>query len=97
GDFPAGYICAACQQWVGFGGVHTCAVLASMPATHPADDTERRIRADERRRCMSELESLAQEYVERWAKIVGEDKAKAVAFDIVSCARQLASQHESKE
>jgi len=58
-----------------------------------AVELERRVRADERRRCMSELEVLAQEYVTRWTAIIGEDRAKACAFDILSVARRLASQH----
>lgn len=58
-------------------------------------ELERRVRADERRRCMTELEELAVEYVYRWAKIIGEDRAKACAFDIVSCARRLRSQSDS--
>lgn len=97
GDFPCnGYTCPACQQWVGLGVTHTCQWQYPHTISVPADDTELRIRADERRRCMSELEALAQEYIERWAKIMGEDRAKACAFDIVSCARRLASQSEGK-
>lgn len=60
-----------------------------------AIEFERRIRADERRRCMTEIEELASQYVERWTRILGEDRAKACAFDIVSCARRLRSHSDS--
>lgn len=54
-----------------------------------AVELEKRIRADERRRCISELEALASQYVDRWSRIIGEERAKACAFDIVSCTRSL--------
>ena len=40
---------------------------------------ERRVRADERERCIREIRALAAEYVEKWAPTVGQDQAKADA------------------
>ncbi len=51
--------------------------------------TEAEIRADERAKCIAELEQQANAYVEKWAPILGEDHAKADAFNILVAAKRL--------
>ena len=51
--------------------------------------TEAEIRADERAKCIAELEAQTDAYVEKWSSIIGEDHAKADAFNILVAARRL--------
>lgn len=51
--------------------------------------TEAEIRADERAKCIAELEAQAAAYVEKWTPILGGDHAKADAFNILVAARRL--------
>lgn len=51
--------------------------------------TEDEIRADERERCYAGLRSYAESYVEKWGPIVGEDHAKADAWNILVAARRV--------
>lgn len=52
-------------------------------------EREKLLIIEERRRIAAEIEAAAQAYVERWTPIVGEDRAKAGALDILSIARKL--------
>lgn len=54
-----------------------------------AASLESYIRADERRRCIAQLRTIADEYVEKWTPIIGADRAKACALDIESAAMKL--------
>lgn len=58
-------------------------------------ELEKRIRADERAKCIRELEEQANAYVEKWAPIIGQDHAKADAFNILVAARRLGSLDDS--
>lgn len=51
--------------------------------------SEAEIRVDERARCLQGLEIYAQQYVEKWAPIVGADMAKADAWNILVAARRV--------
>jgi hypothetical protein len=53
--------------------------------------TEAEIRADERAKCVSELETQANAYVEKWSPILGADAAKADAWNLLVAARRLQS------
>ena len=75
---PAAGYCARCHQGYAI-GPHVC------------PDLEESIRAAERAKCAAELAHIAEEHVERWAPIVGEDRAKACALDILSAARKLSN------
>jgi O-succinylbenzoate synthase len=52
---------------------------------------EDEIRADERAKCIRELEAYAQAYVEKWTRInpSAEDQHKADAFNIMVAAASL--------
>lgn len=51
--------------------------------------TEAEIRADERAKCVSELEAQANDYVEKWTPILGADAAKADAWNLLVAASRL--------
>lgn len=53
--------------------------------------TEAEVRADERAKCVSELEAQACEYVEKWTPTLGADAAKADAWNLLVAARRLQS------
>ena len=53
----------------------------------PVDEAA--IRADERAKCVAELEQHASEYVMRMGPIVGWDDAKADGWNILVAARRL--------
>lgn len=50
---------------------------------------EAEIRADERAKCVAELEVQASAYVDRWGPIVGWDDAKATGWNISVAAKRL--------
>lgn len=50
---------------------------------------EQSIRLDERIKCASEIEAFAYAYESKWSPIVGENRAKAGAWDIIVAARKL--------
>lgn len=50
---------------------------------------EAAIRADERAKCVAELEAYASAYVDRWGSIVGWDDAKATGWNISVAAKRL--------
>lgn len=58
---------------------------------------ESRIRADERAKILLEFEIYAHEYVEKWAKIVGHDQAKAAAWNIIVASRRVCSPAKNSE
>lgn len=51
--------------------------------------TEIEIRADERAKCVAEVEAQANEYLAKWGPILGEDAAKADAWNLIVAARRL--------
>lgn len=51
--------------------------------------TEAEIRLDERIKCASALEVYAYEFERKWTEIVGANRAKAGAWDIIVAARSL--------
>ncbi len=51
--------------------------------------TEAEIRADERRKIIEELNTYTVTYVEKWAPIVGDTRAKADAWNITVAAGRL--------
>lgn len=51
--------------------------------------TEDEIRLDERIKCASEIEAYAYAFESKWSGIVGENRAKAGAWDIIVAARRL--------
>lgn len=50
---------------------------------------EAEIRADERAKCIAEVEAQANEYLAKWGPIVGDDAAKAEAWNLLVAARRL--------
>lgn len=53
---------------------------------------EAEARADERQKVRAELEAYSVWYVEKWSPIVGEDRAKAEAWNILVAARRVTEQ-----
>lgn len=81
GPPPAGY-CARCRRGYAI-GPHVCA------------DLEAKIRADERAKSILVLELAARTYVDRWTPIVGEEHAKACAFDLLAEVQRLRQPNDS--
>lgn len=51
----------------------------------------------ERARCIAVIEDRAQKCLEKWGPIIGEDRAKARAFDILLASKWIASTSISSE
>jgi len=51
--------------------------------------TEDEIRADERAKCLAGLKVQADKYVETWGPIIGQDAAKADAWNILVAAQRV--------
>lgn len=49
-------------------------------------------RADERQKVCAELEAYSVWYVEKWSPLIGEDRAKADAWNILVAAKRVAQQ-----